>query len=434
MDAALMHLLPSVQDHILARGITIPAWRATDEERQRFAAAVAQTIVELRLDRQNGHASGGIAALAGQLAGMLTGVGVLNPLLADDATEEIIVRQGHVMREHAGAFDEPGVLADDSHFAQIADRVADQGQRVMTGQRPYVLVDLPNGDRFTAIKPPLSIRGTAINIRHFSSTLLSLGDLARRGTFDEGGRQTAAPGGPPPHCGGYGQGGINSTVDGPDSAVGMSSIARFLAQVVSRNLASILVSGEFGAGKTTLLSALSQHISPRVQLAVVESFAELKVAHPHPLRVVVPEREQRADHEAPTMDDVLNVVITRMRPDLLIIGEIVRDEAARFLDAINLGKKAWSTIHGNDALGALYRLETKALTTGLPHQAIREQIAAGVNLVVHLRREPVSGRRYVAQVARVQPQLVNGRYDLNLLWNTTGDTGAELDALWQAGV
>ena len=415
MDTTLTQILPIVQNHILTRGISIPAWRASGEDRQRFAAAVAQAIVELRLDRQNGHSTTGIAALAERLAGMLTGVGVLNPLLDDAATEEIIVRQGHVLRERAGALEGLGELADDTHFAQVVARVADQGQRVMTGQRPYVLVDLPNGDRFTAIMPPLSIHGTAINIRHFSTDVLTLTDLARRGTFEAYDPQTPAV--------------ATDMISGDD----LPDLARFLRGVVERNLATILVSGEFGAGKTTLLSALSQHIGPQVQLAVVESFAELKVAHPHPLRVVVPDRD-RADRDAPTMDDVLNVVITRMRPDLLIIGEIVRDEAARFLDAINLGKKAWSTIHGNDALGALYRLETKALTTGLPHQAIREQIAAGVNLVVHLRREPATGRRYVAQVARVQPQLVNGQYDLDLIWNTQRATWDELDVLWREGV
>ena len=415
MDTTLTQILPIVQNHILTRGISIPAWRASGEDRQRFAAAVAQAIVELRLDRQNGHSTTGIAALAERLAGMLTGVGVLNPLLDDAATEEIIVRQGHVLRERAGALEGLGELADDTHFAQVVARVADQGQRVMTGQRPYVLVDLPNGDRFTAIMPPLSIHGTAINIRHFSTDVLTLTDLARRGTFEAYDPQTPAV--------------ATDMISGDD----WPDLARFLRGVVERNLATILVSGEFGAGKTTLLSALSQHIGPKVQLAVVESFAELKVAHPYPLRVVVPDRD-RADRDAPTMDDVLNVVITRMRPDLLIIGEIVRDEAARFLDAINLGKKAWSTIHGNDALGALYRLETKALTTGLPHQAIREQIAAGVNLVVHLRREPATGRRYVAQVARVQPQLVNGQYDLDLIWNTQRATWDELAALWREGV
>jgi pilus assembly protein CpaF len=295
----------------------------------------------------------------------------------------------------------------------VAERVADQGQRVMTGQRPYVLVDLPNGDRFTAIKPPLSIHGTAINIRHFQRTALTLADLAQRGTFES--ERSAAPD-PAPTL---------ARTDAGD----LPPIARFLAQITARNLASILISGEFGAGKTTLLSALSRYVPPRVQVAVVESFAELKIAHPHPLRVVVPERDQRGDRDAPTMDEVLNVVVTRMRPDLLIIGEIVRDEAARFLDAINLGKRAWATIHGNDCLGALYRLETKALTLGLPHQAIREQIAAGVNVIVHLRRDAASGRRYVAQVARVKPHLIDGRYDLDLLWDAAGAAGDELEAL-----
>ncbi len=413
MDATLNRLLPAVQQRVLERGLAIPAWRAPEAERQRFAAAVAQTIVELRLDQVDGRPLTDIAGLAERLAGMLTGIGVLNPLLEDADTDEIIVRDGLVLRERQGVIEDLGVLAADAHFSLVADRVADQGQRVMTGQRPYVLVDLPNGDRFTAIKPPLSINGTAINIRHFQRSALTLADLAQRGTFesDRPVRSESEPATAQPN-------------DGE-----LPSIARFLAQIAAHNLASILISGEFGAGKTTLLSALSQYVLPQVQVAVVESFAELKIAHPHALRVVVPERDQRGDRDAPTMDEVLNVVVTRMRPDLLIIGEIVRDEAARFLDAINLGKRAWATIHGNDCRGALYRLETKALTLGLPHQAIREQIAAGVNVIVHLRRESVTGRRYVAQIARVKPQLVDGRYDLDLLWNAAGAAGNELDAL-----
>ncbi len=423
MDTStLTRLLPPVQAHILEHGIAIPAWRATRDERQRFSAAVAQAIVELRLDRHNGSALTQIADLAERLAGMMTGVGVLNPLLDDDRTDEIIVRNGQVWRERQNAIEHLGQLADDAHFAQVADRVADQGQRVMTGQRPYVLIDLPNGDRFTAIKPPLSVNGTAINIRHFNRQVLSLTDLAGLEMFTPLGQAPAAPtrSRDPESLS------VRARADGLDL---LPPVAQLLAAVAAGNLASVLVSGEFGAGKTTLLSAMSQYVSAEVQLAVVESFAELKIAHPSPLRVVVPERESRTDKDAPTMDDVLNVVITRMRPDLLIVGEIVRDEAPRFLDAINLGKKAWSTIHGNDCLGALYRLETKSLTIGLPHQAIREQIAAGVDLVVHLRRDAVTRRRYVAQVARVKPQLVDGHYDLDLIWTAETATCDRLEQL-----
>ena len=267
-------------------------------------------------------------------------------------------------------------------------------------------LDLPDGSRFTAIVPPLSVRGTAINVRVFAREALSLADLTRLGAFDR----------PKPNT--YGELPARGAAAPrrailPADVEMLPPVARFLAEVAAGNRATVLISGEFGSGKTTLMNGMSLYVPDHVQMAVVETFEELKVAHPHPLRVVVP--EGRPDF--PTMDEVLNVVVTRMRPDLLIIGEIVREEAPRFLDAINLGKKAWSTIHGNDALGALYRLETKALTTGLPHRAIREQIAAGVDLVVHLRKDAWTGQRYVAQVVSVEGLDADGRYVLKTLYD-----------------
>jgi len=383
MSAVPPNVLTRVQEHILARSIPVPGWHAGEEERRRFQAAIVQAMVDLRLDREFGD--DGIQDVALALAGMMTGIGVLQPLLTETGVEEIIVRNGFVQVERCGRIEDVGNLADDDHFRRIAQRAADLGRRTLKGDRPYVVVDLPDGSRFTAIVPPLSVRGTAINIRVFGRETYSLEHLALLGMFrqkdeDKGDELEDV---------------LSQSPDG------------LLARVASGNLATVLVSGEFGAGKTTLLSAMSQLIPPSVQVAVVETFEELRIAHPHALRVVVP--EGRADF--PSMDEVLNVVITRMRPDLLIIGEIVRDEAPRFLDAINLGKKAWSTIHGNDALGALYRLETKALVSGLPHRAIREQIARGVDLVIHLRKNPRTGRRYVAQVVRVEG-LDAGNYKL----------------------
>jgi pilus assembly protein CpaF len=432
---AMSDLLPQVQTYILEKQTPIPGWRAGEEERLSFQAVVAQALVKLRLDRQIG-ADGRLQEVAARLAGMMTGVGILQPLLAEDAdslspgVEEIVVRQGFVQVEQRGRIEDVGALAGDDHFEQVARRAADLGQRVLKGNRPYVLVDLPDGSRFTAIVPPLSVRGVAINVRVFARRALSLADLAEMGAFDKA------------------QGGtfdkLRDEADSPSPAAAASSdrlaqdasaggldvlppAARLLAAVAAGNLATVLVSGEFGSGKTTLLNAMSLYVPPHVQLAVAETFEELRVAHPHPLRVVVP--EGRPDF--PSLDEVLNVVVTRMRPDLLIVGEIVRDEAARFLDAINLGKKAWSTIHGNDALGALYRLETKALASGLPHQAIREQIAAGVDLIVHLRKDPRSGRRYVAQVARVRGLDTQGKYHLETLYDA-GDSGATaLESLYE---
>jgi pilus assembly protein CpaF len=415
-DEAIKDLLPRVQMHILDSGVNIPGWEATTEEQRQFRAAVAQAMVKLRLDRDLPGGNDRLADVATRLAGMMTGIGVLEDLLPQDGVEEIIVREGFVQVERRGQIEDAGPLAHDGHFEQIARRAADLGRRTLKGNRPYVLVDLPDKSRFTAIVPPLSARGTAINVRVFAREVLSFGDLDTLGAFAapivrERGASDA----------------FLEHVNG-ERIDGLPPVAQLLIRIAAGNLATVLISGEFGAGKTTLMNAMSLYVPDWVQLAVVETFEELKIHHPHPLRVVVP--GDRPDF--PSMDEILNVVITRMRPDLLIIGEIVRDEAPRFLDAINLGKKAWSTIHGNDARGALYRLETKALTTGLPHQAIREQIAAGVDLVVHLQQDAWSGDRYVAQVVIVRGLDGDGRYDLQPLYDVRrGEGTATVETLWK---
>jgi len=409
----VMALLPQVRQRILDEGIQPPGWRAGEEEHGRFRAAVAQVLVESNLAR---HVDGRLPHLARRLSGMMTGVGVVEPLLSEEGVEEIIVRNGFVQVERRGQIEDRGAMADDLHFNRVAHRAADLGQRTMKGDRPFVLVDLPDGSRFTAVIPPLSVRGTAINVRVFSRQALSLADLSDLGAFDkpEEALSCATPG---------------RLIDeaGRGDLEVLPPVARLLARVAAGNLATVLVSGEFGSGKTTLMNAMSLYVPANVQLSVVETFEELKIRHPHPLRVVVP--EDRPDF--PQMDEILNVVVTRMRPDLLIIGEIVRGEAPRFLDAINLGKKAWSTIHGNDALGALYRLETKALTTGLPHRAIREQIAAGVDLVIHLRQDAWTGDRYVAQAVQVRGLDGDGRYRLKTLYDVGKAGATTLETVWE---
>jgi pilus assembly protein CpaF len=252
-----------------------------------------------------------------------------------------------------------------------------------------VLVDLPGGARFTALKPPLSAQGVAINVRRFPRHRLDLTALAAQGAFQ----------GPP----------TSPSAEPGLSRTDATPLVTYLATIAHTVGASLLISGEFSAGKSTLLGALASLVPPTTQVAVVETFKEVQLEHPHPLRVVVP-----GDHpDFPTMDEVLNVVITRMRPDLLIVGEIVREEAPRFLDAVNLGKRAWATIHAGSALGALHRLETKALASGLPHRAVREQIAHSVDLVIHLAR--CGSHRYVAEVALVEGLTPEGAYALHYL-------------------
>ena len=398
-------LLPALQAHLLARDVPIPPWGADQGRVTRFRARVAQGLVEIGAELPDEK----VAPSATRLAEMMTGIGVLTPLLGEPGVEEIVVRQGHVQIERAGRFEELGQLADDAHFEMVARRAADRGRRAMKADRPYVLVDLPDGSRFTAIIPPLSVAGTAINIRVFRREAMDFDALGELGAFTAVSGQENTP-----------------FVAGEEPSIEPSTcLPAFLAHIAATNSATILFSGEFGSGKTTMMNAASLYLPHTLQVAVVETFEELQLAHPHAARAVVPgEREN-----FPSLAEVVNVVYTRMRPDLMIIGEIVKDEAARFLDAINLGKKAWSTIHGNSALGALYRLETKALTSGLPHRAIREQVAAGVDLVIHLRKSP-NGRRYVEQIVAVENELdATGSYQLRTLYDARSGSLSNVDQL-----
>jgi pilus assembly protein CpaF len=394
-------VVDEVRAYLVNSGRKLPKWDASVEERDVFCTVVAQAITHLRLERK---VEGSLAKVAQGVAAMLTGVGILEAVLALEGVEEVIVRSGgYVQVEQRGSIEDLGQLASDGHFERVAERAAELGGRVLKGSRPWVLVDLPSGHRFTAMKPPLSVGGTAINIRVFGKQGMSLGDLSRLGAFGgNGAGQAVEPV--------SGEEAVRTfALEGVDA---LPPLAQMLATVAAGNLASVLISGEFAAGKTTLMNAMSKFVPPTVQMAVVETFQELQVGHPHPLRV-----EVRDNPGAPTMEEVLNVVITRMRPDLLVIGEIVLDEAPRYLEAINLGKRAWGTVHGSDVLGALRRLETLALKSGLPHAAIREQVGANVDLVVHLRQDPWTGRRYVAQVGQVRGLTADGEYDVKYLYD-----------------
>src|SRR5207247_8492032 len=104
---------------------------------------------------------------------------------------------------------------------------------------------------------------------------------------------------------------------------------------------------------------------------------------------------------AGTIRDLLRNAL-RMRPDRIVIGEVRGAEALDLLTALNTGHDgALSTVHANSPEDALRRLETLALMAGigLPHEAIRDQLARGLDVVVHLERD--GARRVVAAVGEV---------------------------------
>jgi pilus assembly protein CpaF len=332
-------ILPALQTALLKRGVAIPPWRATAQERSGFTFAVARVIAEERL-----LPSAAARDAASELANRMMGLGLLDPFLRQTDIEEVIVRQGAVLTGQSGRVDDTQVRAPDEYFYALAQRVAEMGGKPLRAANPFVLVDLPDGSRFTAMVPPLSKRGTAINIRVFARRVMTLDQLVDARTL------TAAQ-------------------------------AEFLKGAISARRQSILISGRPGAGKTTLLNSLLALLPPRTQLCGAETFEEIVSSDPFEARAVV-----REDAEAGrvSMSEVVNVLYTRMRPDVVVVGEVVSDEAREYLQAVNLGVVAHTTIHGNSVLDALLRLETLAREKDIPHGAIRERIARGVGLGVHV--------------------------------------------------
>lgn len=293
------------------------------------------------------------------------GLGPLEDLLADPAVEEVMVngpdrvyveREGKVSRSKV-AFASEQALRD-----TIERILAPLGRRV-DELSPMVDARLEDGSRVNVIIPPLAVDGASLSIRRFSA---------------------ARP--------------------GPDELVELGTLTPELrdqlgAAVGARR--SILVSGGTGSGKTTLLNALSAFIEPDERVVTIEDAAELRLRQPHVVRL-----ESRPSNVEGrglvTIRDLLRNAL-RMRPDRIVIGEVRGGEALDLLMALNTGHEgALSTVHANSPEDALRRVETLALMAGvgLPHEAIREQLGRGLDLVVHLARLG-DGSRLVVEVGEV---------------------------------
>ena len=377
------YLLPQVQAAIIEGGIEIP--RGEDAAAfPAFRARIASILAGVLPRSGASGTEASIPEIAGRFARMLVGVGVLQPLLEDPGVEEVMVRpKGLVFIERGGRVEALGQLAPDEHFYRVAAYVADtRAGRMLSPQYPVVLVDLAGGERFTALTPPLSPEGTVINIRRWQVRRYDLAQLQTLGTF-----------GAPP----------------ADAA-----LVAVLAAVLRANAASILVSGAFSTGKTTLLNALLAQLPADVMLAVAEAFRELDIHQPGTARVVVPPFVREGEDRI-TLAQAINSLLTRARPDVMVLGEVTSfDEAREFLRAGNLGVRAMATIHGNSAESALVRLADLAIREGVPLRSVREQAADAVDLVVHMARQ--GGRRYVAEVAWVRGVDDAGHYRLELVY------------------
>ncbi|MHB1125747.1 MAG: CpaF family protein [Bacillota bacterium] len=294
------------------------------------------------------------------------GFGPITPLINDPTISEIMVngpRQVYVERD--GKLVSTNItFRDNDHILHIIEKIVSPLGRRIDESSPMVDARLPDGSRVNAIIPPLAINAPTITIRKFSKDPFRTDDLVRKGSLSP-------------------------------------EMAGFLKACVLARL-NIVVSGGTGSGKTTLLNCLSSFIPEDERILTIEDAAELQLTQPH----VVTLEARPANIEgkgAVTIRDLVRNSL-RMRPNRIVVGEVRGGEALDMLQAMNTGHDgSLTTGHANTPRDMLARLETMVLMAGmdLPVRAIREQIAAAVDVIVQQARFR-DGSRKITHITEVQ--------------------------------
>jgi pilus assembly protein CpaF len=293
-----------------------------------------------------------------QIEDEVMGLGPIEPLLADPTISDILVN-GHdnVYLERRGKLERSSVcFHDDAHLMNIIDRIVSAVGRRVDESAPMVDARLKDGSRVNVIIPPLAIDGPMLSIRRFAVEALTPEDLIDFGTLTP-------------------------------------EISEVLQAMVRARL-NLVISGGTGSGKTTLLNVLSGFIPENERIITIEDSAELQLQQPHVVRLETRPPNIEGRGQVTQRDLVRNSL--RMRPDRIVVGEVRGAEALDMLQAMNTGHDgSLTTIHANSARDALSRIETMVAMSGVqfPIRALRTQIAAAINGVVHTERQEDGVRR-----------------------------------------
>ena len=327
-----------------------------------------------------------ISTLADDVFDEMVGFGPLEPLIADDEVDDIVVNgPRRIYTERRGQLvAEPVRFASDAHILRVVQRILAPLGRRLDESTPMVDARLPDGSRVNAIIPPLALDGPCLSIRKFKKHALTVKELVRANTLSD-------------------------------------DEAEFLrAQVHAR--ANVLVVGGTGSGKTTFLNMMSQWVDAHERVITIEDAAELQLSHEHVVRLETRPPNLEGQRAVTARDLVRNAL--RMRPDRIIVGEVRGDEVLDMLQAMNTGHDgSMTTLHANSPRDAVHRLQLLAGFAGFAGQedTFLHQIAAALDLIVHVAREP-GGHRRVRSIDRVGT-VQAGQITLDALyaWDASAD-------------
>jgi pilus assembly protein CpaF len=302
-----------------------------------------------------------VLTLVDELRADLVGAGPLEPLLSDPQVTDILVNgPAEVWVDTGAGLTRTSVtFPDGATVRRLAQRLAAAAGRRLDDASPYADARLPGGIRLHAVLPPVAVDGPCLSLRLPRRRAFTLGELVASATVPEAG-------------------------------------AALLAALVAARLA-FLVTGGTGTGKTTLLSSLLSLAGPDERLVLVEDSAELRPAHHHVVRLEARPPNVEGAGEI-TLHDLVRQAL-RMRPDRLVVGEVRGAEVVDLLAALNTGHEGGcATLHANAAADVPARLEALACAAGLSREAVHSQLAAALDVVVHLTREAGGGRRRISEV------------------------------------
>jgi len=287
--------------------------------------------------------------------------------LDDESVTEIMIN-GHnnIYIERQGRLELTGLeFPSEDALLSAVHNIAQWVGREITDERRVLDARLPNGSRVHVIIPPSARTGTYVTIRKFSREALTLDDLIRFGSLSEA--------------------------------------AREFMEICIRLRKNILIAGGTGTGKTVLLGALSRAIPEEERIVVIEDTSELRLIQTHCLYL----EARHADASGHGALNVRQLFINslRMRPDRIIVGEVRSGEALDLIQSMISGHAgSLSTIHADNAYGALIRLETLSLMSDvqIPVYVARAQVAAAIHLLVQITRFAEDGSRKITRITEAR--------------------------------
>lgn len=326
-----------------------------------------------------------------QVYSSIRGFGLLDTIIKDDTITEVMINgpENIFIEQNGRLFRMDKQFESQRRLEDIIQRIVGLAGREVNQANPICDTRLPDGSRVNVVLPPIALCGPTLTIRKFSKTPMTIERLIKYGSLTQ-------------------------------------EIADKLELLVKAKY-NIFVCGGTGSGKTTFLNALSNYIPKDERVITIEDSAELQIVGVENLVSLETRNANAAGVGEITIRDLIKSSL-RMRPERIVVGEVRGGEALDMLQAMNTGHDgSLSTGHANSTQDMLSRLETMVLqgAGGLPLEAIRQQIASAVDIIVHLSRLRDKSRKTMEITEVVEYK--DGQIVLNPLYVFEEDENSTLE-------